>query len=45
MMMMMMPEITQLAWFGLVRLYGISTILGYLIPNPVYTYILNIYDL
>ena len=27
-------------WF-----YGISTIEGYLMPNPLYTYILNIYDL
>ena len=26
--------------FGLV--YGISTIVGYLMPNPLYTYILNI---
>ena len=24
--------------------YGISTIVGYLMPNPLYTYILNIYD-
>ena len=32
-------------WFGLVGFYGISTIIGYLMPNPVYTYILNIYDL
>ena len=31
--------------FGLVWLYGISTIVGYLIPNPLYTDILNIYDL
>ena len=30
---------------GLVGFYGISTIVGYLIPNPLYTYILNIYDL
>ena len=29
--------------FGLVWFYGISTIIGYLILNPVYTYILNIY--
>ncbi len=29
-----------MVWF-----YGISTIVGYLMPNPVYTYILNIYDL
>ena len=34
-----------LDWFGLVWFYGISTIVGYLILNPVYTYILNIYDL
>ena len=27
-------------WF-----YGISTIVGYLIPNRLHTYILNIYDL
>ena len=31
--------------FGLVWFYGISTIVGYLMPNPLYTYILNIYDL
>ena len=28
--------------FGLVGFYGISTIVGYLIPKPFYTYILNI---
>ena len=28
-----------------VGFYGISTIVGYLMPNPFYTYILNIYDL
>ena len=32
-------------WFGLVWFYGISTIVGYLMPNPLYTYMLNIYDL
>ena len=32
-------------WFGLVGFYGISAIVGYLMPNPLYTYILNIYDL
>ena len=32
-------------WFGLVGFYGRSTIVGYLMPNPVYTYTLNIYDL
>ena len=34
----------DLIW-GLVRIYGIPTIVGYLMPNPFYTYILNIYDL
>ena len=29
----------------LVGFYGISTIIGYLMLNPVYPYILNIYDL
>ena len=28
-------------WFGVVGFYGISTIVGYLMPNPLYTYILN----
>ena len=28
--------------FGLVWFDGISTIVGYLMPNPLYTYILNI---
>ena len=32
-------------YFDLVGFYGISTILGYLMPNPLYTYILDIYDL
>ena len=31
---------TTLVWF-----YGISTIVGYLMPNSLYTYILDIYDL
>ena len=31
--------------FSLVGFYSISTIGGYLMPNPLYTYILNIYDL
>ena len=30
--------------FGLVGFYGLSTIVGYLKPNPLYTYILDIYD-
>ena len=32
-------------WFTLIRFYGISTTLGYLMPNLLYTYILDIYDL
>ena len=32
-------------WFGLVWFYDILTIVGYLMSNPLYTYILNIYDL
>ena len=32
-------------WFGLVGFYGTSTIVGYLMPNPLYTYILGMYDL
>ena len=31
--------------FDLVWFYGISTNVGYLMPNPLYTYILNIHDL
>ena len=31
--------------FSLVWFYGISTIVGHLMQNPLYTYILNIYDL
>ena len=30
---------------GFVLSYGISTIVGYLMPNIVYTYISNVYDL
>ena len=29
----------NLVWFGLVWFYGISTIVGYLMPNPFYTHI------
>ena len=29
-------------WFGWF-FFGISTIEGYLMPNPLYTYILNVY--
>ena len=35
----------EIVWFGLVWFYGISTFVGYLMPNPLYTYILDIYDL
>ena len=31
--------------FSLIGFYGISTIVAYLMPNPLYTYILNIQDL
>ena len=31
--------------FVLIGFYGISTIVGYFMPNPVYTYILNIQEL
>ena len=24
-----------ITWFGLVRFYGITTIVGYLLPNPI----------
>ncbi len=34
-----------LKFFDLVGFYGIETIVGYLIPNPVYSYILDIFDL
>ena len=32
-------------WFGLVGIFCITTIVGYLIPNPLSTYILIIYGL
>ena len=32
-------------WFCLFGFDAISNIVGYLMPNPVYTYILSIYDL
>ena len=41
----------EVKWFGLIAprelvwFYEISTIVGYLMPNPIYTYILDIYDL
>ena len=33
-------DLFKLAWF-----YGISTIVSYLMPNPLYVYVLNIYNL
>ena len=32
-------ELKQLSWFGLVWLYGISSTVGYLKPDPIYIYI------
>ena len=32
-------------FFCLVRFYGISTIVGYSMPNPAYAYIMDVYDL
>ena len=29
-------------WSGLIWFYAISTIVGYLKPNPFYTYVINI---
>ena len=39
------PLITWCLLIGLVWFYGISTIVGYLMPNPVFTYISNIWFL
>ena len=33
-----MSACVKWVWFGLVWFYAISTIVGYLMPNPVYTY-------
>ena len=35
-------NIYDLVWFGWVGFNGISTIIGYLMPNSLYSYILNI---
>ena len=32
-------------WLALVGFYGVSTLVGYSMPNPFHTYILNIHDL
>ena len=34
-----------IAYQPLLVIYSLSTIVVYLMPNPVFTYILNIYDL
>ena len=34
-----------LVWFGWVGFYDVLIIVDYLMPNPLYTYILNIDDL
>ena len=36
-------ELAFLDWFGLVWFYGMSTIVGYLMPSSFYTYVLDIY--
>ena len=41
---MLFLQIYQIIWFGLVGFYGISAIIGYVMPNPFYTCISNIYD-
>ena len=38
-------DISKSSGLGWVGFYGISTIVGYLMPNPLDTYISNIYDL
>ena len=38
-------NIYDLVWLGLVGFYGISTIVGHLLPNLLYTCILDISDL
>ncbi len=39
------PTFFKVSFIYWVGFYGTSTIVGYLIPNPLYTYISNIYDL
>ena len=41
------PDYTHILdiWFSLVQFYGISTIVGYLMPNLDHTYTLIIHDL
>ena len=37
-------KIFHLIWFDLVGFYGTLTIVGYSKPNPVFTYISNVYS-
>ena len=32
-----------LIWFGLVVFYDISTLVGYLMPNPIYTWFISLW--
>ncbi len=41
----LIKEVLCTILFGLVRFYGISNIIGYFMPNPLYSFILKIYDL
>ena len=41
----LLPGFVQIYMVCLVGYYGISNVVGYLMSNPLYTYILNIYDL
>ena len=34
--------VIRLVWFGLDGFYGISTVVSYLMLNPLYTYVLDI---
>ena len=40
--MLIWQPVNENVWFGLVWFDGISTILGYIMPNPVYSYISDI---
>ena len=37
-------DCNEVVKFGLIGFDVISTIVGYLMPNPVYTYLLDIYE-
>ena len=38
-------KLNGLVWLGWVWFYSLLSIVGYVMPNPLYTYILDIYDL